>query len=526
MTFVLSDRRARMLAGLLALAAGALFSLGFLPVPGETLGVSLCALGLLLLFLAEGEARSGRRCALYGFLFGLAAYGAGLSWVWNSIHFYGGIPAPLAAGAVLLLAAANALFPAAAGYAAGRLSPQGPGRVFVFALCFFFTDWLRGSALCSFPWISFGYALADEALALLVAPLAGAWGVELAGLLALALLASFFFQKTSRLTIAAAAVLAGGLGLLFVAADGAWSEPAGMIRVRLVQPALPVAGVPGAERLSLSERIERAMALSRTPEDAPRAEPPGLIVWPESVIPTSLQRIPAETLESFGRGIEALGAPLVFNAFWEEAPGRFSNSAFLALEGEPLQRYDKRHLVPFGEYVPAGFRWFVDALGIPMADQVPGRESQKAFQTEDIAIAPMICYENLFGDELRAFWKKGSEVPDLLLVTSNLAWFSSPVQFQHLQMSRMRAMETATPLVSASNNGMSAAIDARGRVIALAGKAPCSLDAEVPLASGGPTPYSRLGDAPAVLSGALFLAIALFFGCLRQKRKNKTPARI
>lgn len=516
--------RNAVLEGLAALAAGGLFSLGFLPAPGGPAGAALCALGLALLFLCSGRAASARACALQALLFGLAAYSAGLFWVWNSIHVYGGVPAPFAAAGVLALALANALFPAAAGFAAGKLSGSGPRRILLFSLLYFFADWLRGSALCSFPWVSFGYALSGFAPARLIAPLAGAWGVELAGILFAAILAAFFAIKNLKGRAFAAAALLAMAGLACLPAPR-WSVPGETLQVHIVQPALPIAGVPGAHSMPLSARISRALALSGFEKGA-QAPAKRLVVWPESVIPALIQEIPGRMLDPIADAVRESGTPLVFNAFWLTPSGGISNSLFLASPDASLQRYDKRHLVPFGEYVPKGFRWLVDALRIPMGDQTPGAADQRPLLTQSTVIAPMICYENLFGDELRAFWKRAkdpAETPGILLVSSNLGWFSPAVEHQHLQMSRMRAIETARPLVSASNNGLSAVIDPQGRVIAALGDGAGSLDARVAAAAGSPTPYSRLGDAPALLLALLLLAALLAAG---RRTNAKRAARI
>lgn len=511
------------LDALAALAAGGLFSLGFLPAPGGFAGATLCALGLALLFICTARATSSRDCALQSLLFGLAAYSAGLFWVWNSLHVYGGIPAPLAAAGVLALAFANALFPAAAGFAAGKLSGPGSLRILLFALAFFFADWLRGDALCSFPWVSFGYALSGFAPARLIAPLAGAWGVELAGILFVAIFATLFVIKNSKARLCAAAALLAMTALASLP-EPRWSEPGDTLQIRIVQPALPIAGVPGAASMPLTERIARALALSDFENG--RATTKRLVVWPESVIPAPIQEIPGRMLDLIADAVRENSTPLVFNAFWLTPAGGVSNSLFLASPDAPLQRYDKRHLVPFGEYVPAGFRWLVNALRIPMGDQTPGAPDQKPLLSRGAVIAPMICYENLFGDELRAFWKRAegqAEIPGILLVSSNLGWFSPAVEHQHLQMSRMRAIETARPLVSASNNGLSAVIDPQGRMIAALGDGSGSLEVRLETAAGGTTPYSRLGDAPALLLAFALLAALLAAG---HRANAKRAARI
>ena len=318
---------------------------------------------------------------------------------------------------------------------------------------------------------------------------------------------------------AAAALLVSGQALRAVS----WTAPGESLSVRLVQPDLPLAGLSGVEPLSQSERISRAMRLS-SPEGRPIADRT-LIIWPESVINTSIQRLMPEEASLIRLPAPEKGTSLVLNAFWEPHPREFRNSLFLLTPGSDTQRYDKRHLVPFGEFVPPGFHWFVHALGIPMSDQTPGDRFQKPLYLplQGITVAPMICYENSFGDELSDFWKDDgkSRMPNVLLVSSNLAWFSPAVQYQHLLFSRMRALETALPLISVNNNGASALISPRGVITYEAGLGPVSKDAVIRTADGGPTPYIRVGNAPAILLCILLFA-AVFFRESRSKNK-KTP---
>ena len=144
---------------------------------------------------------------------------------------------------------------------------------------------------------------------------------------------------------------------------------------------------------------------------------------------------------------------MLFNGFRKDGP-RFFNTSFVLDEGQIAYRLDKRELVPFGEYVPAGFHWFVEMIGIPMSDLMRGDAVQPLLSLGGADAGILICYENLYGSVVRTFWQSRS--PDFLIVTSNLGWFGRSVLGQHLTMSRMRAMESARPLVSVSNTGMSA----------------------------------------------------------------------
>ena len=178
---------------------------------------------------------------------------------------------------------------------------------------------------------------------------------------------------------------------------------------------------------------------------------------------------------------------------------RFFNTSFVLDEGQIVYKLDKRALVPFGEYVPGGFRWFVDMIGVPMSDLTPGDAVQPMLSLGGADAGILICYENLYGGVMRSFWQSRS--PDFLIVTANLGWFGRSVLGQHLTMSRMRAMESARPLVSVSNTGMSAVVNSRGEVVHML-RADGEDSATLPLlgASGtrrlrpSPEPYSTQGS--------------------------------
>ena len=155
--------------------------------------------------------------------------------------------------------------------------------------------------------------------------------------------------------------------------------------------------------------------------------------------------------------------------------------------GGPDYEYGKRHLLPFGEYVPTGFHWFVNLLRIPLGDQAQGRNSQP-FEVAGQRVRPLICYEDLFGEDF-ADAVVGPGAATVLVNASNLAWFGRHmVQDQHLQFSRLRAMEFQRPLVRSTNTGATAVVDHQGRVThRLPAWTEATLDAEV----GG-----RIGDTP------------------------------
>ena len=206
--------------------------------------------------------------------------------------------------------------------------------------------------------------------------------------------------------------------------------------------------------------------------------------------------------------------------FIEEPGDAFFNSAVGRAPGEARwQRYSKQQLVPFGEFIPWGFRWFVDMMEMPIGDQQRGSAEQLPMQLAGQRIAVNICYEDLFGDVIRRAWVSADHEPTMMLNLSNLAWFDDSIALpQHLQISRMRALETQHPMLRATNTGATAVVDHQGVVSALLPyKTSAALDAQVQ-GMGGATPFVRYGNAPAVVVATLLLVLSVAVARIQNTR--------
>ena len=494
----------RVSGSLLAAGLGLLHALSFAPWNLPALQVAALA-GLFALAL---HAHSARHAALLGFAFGAGWFGLGVSWVFISMHRYGGMPAWMAGAATAAFCAYLALFPALALGLARRLAAR-PVALALLALpaAWAGSEWLRGTLFTGFPWVSSGYAHADGPLAGHAA-LAGVYGIALlaawlAGALALTARAREVAARAWLVAAAGAVVIIGG----GIALRGQhWSAPDGApIRVRLVQ------GNVAQDIKFGGDGLQRAIDTHLRLLDGPRAD---LAVLPESVFPVTLNQLPDELTGRMLDLVRTQRTALVFGTFIEQPRGAYYNSAVgLAAEGAPIQRYSKRHLVPFGEFIPWGFRWFVDLMQMPLGDQQRGAVYQGPMDLAGQRIAVNICYEDLFGAEIIRAWDVPERAPTLLLNISNLAWFDGSIALdQHLQISRLRALETARPMLRATNTGATAVIDPDGRVRAVlpyltAG----ALDAEV-RGHRGTTPYVCWGNLPALAVIALLLIAAAFVG--------------
>jgi apolipoprotein N-acyltransferase len=489
-----------MLTLVLAGLAGAAHALSFSPF--NLPGLELAALAALLALCERQPTAS--RAARVALVFGLGWFGTGISWVYISMHVHGDMPSWIAALATAALAALMAVYPALAAFIAHRVAHSpAPRLLLAWPAAWSLTEWLRGIVLTGLPWIASGYAHTDGPLAG-YAPVLGVYGLCLiAALIAGALVA--LLQRGSPATRwAALAVALAPIALGQMLRPIEWTYPTGdPLNVKLVQGNIPqdLKFADGGTALAVTRYFELM-------PDGP-AQHSDLVVLPESAFPLPISDLPPSVLEGLQDFTRQQHRALIFGAFIEEPREHFYNSAIGLQDDEPPQRYSKRHLVPFGEFIPFGFRWFVDLMNIPIGDQERGALYQPPMQLAGQRIAVNICFEDLFGEEIIAAWHDPALEPTLLLNLSNLAWFDGSIALpQHLQISRMRALETGRPLLRATNTGATAIIDPHGRVLAqLPFSQSASLSGRVSGFSGR-TPYVRFGDTPALLLALVLLAAA------------------
>mgnify|MGYP003575051213 CR=1 FL=1 len=495
---------------LLAAAAGALSVLSFAPFGWWPLQI----LSLALLFSLLTAQSRARKSALLAWAYSAAWMLCGVYWLYISMHRYGGLPAWMAGLGVVLFALVTGGFAAIMMGAAQWLRQRhhdgaGPARtlLLLFPACWMLGEWLRGWVFTGFPWIVSGYAHTASPLAG-YAPLVGVYGVGW-----LAALAAGSIALLPRRKLPAAAMLAmAGAGLALHQVE--WTRPHGAeVSVRLLQGNVP------QEIKFAPEQVDATLRLYH---DMVRAAPADLIATPETALPLMAHRIPPAFLDSLRAFLAGTGSRLALGIPISDGPMQYANSvlAFPADPAAPPYRYDKHHLVPFGEFIPPGARWFVEMMNIPLGDFTRSPLLQPPFALRDQWVMPNICYEDLFGEEIAAQiaarHAAGQPVPTLLLNLSNIAWFGDSIALpQHLQISQMRALETGRPMLRATNTGATAVIDSKGRVAArLPYGERGALEARVQ-GTSGLTPYVALGNALPV--GLVLLLLALF--CLPRRKK-------
>lgn len=490
----------------LALLLGAVSVAGFAPFYLYPVPI----LALAWLFRLWNAASGAFPAAALGFAYGLGFFGVGVSWVYVSLHVFGAMPAPLAGIATALFCAYLALFPALVGWFQRRV-PVHPALRFSLLVpgLWVIGEWIRGWLFTGFPWIAMGYSQIPASPLAAYAAVLGIYGVSLAavasaGVLATAAAALWRGEGPGRMRgamvglVLLAVVWLGGIA----GRDIEWTRPAAPpIQVSLLQGNVPQ---------DLKWREDRVKGTLDTYLELTRKATGRLVVLPETALPLFSHQVPADYWDLLTERVRGQGGDLLVG-LPERTPqegGRYYNS--MASRGaSPAQTYRKVHLVPFGEFIPPGFSWIVRVLRIPLSDFSRGDPGQRPLALAGERVAVNICYEDAFGEEI------ARQLPEanLLVNASNDAWFGDSFAiWQHLQMSQARALETGRYMLRATNTGVTAVIDPRGRVLARA--EPHTLAVLNFPAQGfrGETPYIRWGNR-----GALLLALALCAAALLRR---------
>lgn len=442
-----------MAGGVHALALSPWASAAHLVLPALMQTLALWALVTLL-----ARTASPLHGAVLAWVYGTAWLIGATGWLFVSLHHFGGMPAALAALAVVLLSGLLSGYLALLGWAWVKFRAHAPWRsALMFAGLWLLAELARALIFTGFPWGASGYGLIDSPFDRL-APWLGVYGMGAVWAGCVAWLGCAGRRWAAPLPLLMlTAVLAWWPGVRFTQPHG---EP---LRVALLQ-----SNVPQDEKFN-SERIVGMLVWHAAQLQAAQAD---LVMAPETAIPLLPAQLPEGywdgLLASFGDGsgrAALIGVPL---GSLEQG---YSNSV-VGLSGRAEggdavapYRYDKHHLVPFGEFIPTGFHWFVALMNMPLGDFTRGPLSAASFEVRGQRVAPNICYEDLFGEELAARFVDVAHAPTVLANVSNLAWFGDTVAIaQHLQIARMRSLEFQVPTLRATNTGATVVIDAFGRV--------------------------------------------------------------
>jgi apolipoprotein N-acyltransferase len=491
-----------------AFVLGAASVLGFAPF--YLFPLPVIALALLLYLWNQLERRFA--AFLIGFAFGLGFFGFGVSWIYVSLHDFGGMPALLTGIATLLFCAIFALYPALAGafLAPIKTSPLSK-QVLVFPAVWVLLEWTRSWIFSGFPWLALGYSQVPLSPLAGYAPLLGVFGVSFFGVLSAGLLSLMIgkhvFRKHCALLLVA--LWLAGFGLKQIE----WTQPSGTaLEVSLLQGNIPQQIKWREDQLVSTLETYRRLVDESTGQ---------LIILPETAFPLFYHDVPEIYLEKFTAHAKKNGGDLLIGLPERTDKDHYYNSV-LSFGSSPTQTYRKSHLVPFGEFIPLRpvFGWVLDVLQIPLLDFSRGGPQQRPLKVAGQQVATNICYEDAFGEEVIRQLPQAT----LLVNFSNDAWFGASIApMQHLQISQMRALEAGRYMLRATNTGVTAVINPHGEVLSqLPLFTTATLQHEV-WGYGGATPYVRWGNYAVLALCVLAIGASLVLSrrLLSQAQQNQ-----
>ena len=424
-------------------------------------------------------------------------FGAGVSWVYVSIHVYGNTPVWLAISLTTLFCGGLALlFATQAGLFARLASKHTAWKIAQFASLWVLFEWVRSWLLTGFPWAYAGYGALDSPFAGWI-PIVGVYGCSWL----LVLLGCLWVEALHQPRILSRwAIAAAGTGLVTTSGvlwEGiTWTTAQGeALTVAVVQPNVPLEEKwdPRQRPRILAEFSELTTGLHQTYD---------LVVWPESALPGYRDRLRA-VIDPLDQQAEITGSTLITGIPTRDSTGRYNS--IIAL-GAGSGTYHKQKLVPFGEYVPLE-RWLrglIAFFDLPMSQFSAGPANQRPLMAGDVSIAPFICYEVVYPD----FVQRYGSTAALLVTISNDTWFGKSVgPWQHFQMARYRAVELERDLIRGTNDGVSALISAEGLITSSAEQFREAVITGNVQPRTGQTPFALTGSLPVWVFSLIMLVL-------------------
>jgi len=475
--------------------SGALLPLAFSPYDYPIIAV----LSLAWLFYTVLES-TPKDAGYFGYVFGFGMFGFGVSWLHISINLFGGVNLTGSFIITFVLVAYLSLYPALLAFVYQRLFANKGILVFVIVMptLWVLSEWFRSSIFTGFPWLNIGYSQIDTPVSS-VAPVLGQYGVSWFTALISALLVALYL--TSRMVkITLVCVLFGTWLGLYALSGIQWTTDKNRdISVALVQGAIPQEMKWEPEQKQ--KTLDLYLSLSEEYQDSQ------LIIWPETAIPVLYHQA-----EKFINAMASIAKSqnhdyVVGIPFHDPDSNKFYNG--ITVIGSSNDTYYKQHLVPFGEYLPFD-KWLrpvLELMKIPMSDFSPGTYKKPVIHAAGETIGVSICYEDVFGEEVISALPEAT----ILINISNDAWFGDSIApHQHLQMARMRALETGRYMLRSTNTGVSAIINEKGVVTASSPQFIPHVTSDKVKTFEGLTPYARFGNWPVIIAAFLVLLISFF----------------
>lgn len=443
-----------------------------------------------------------------GMSFGLGYFVLGLWWIYISLHDIGGMHAALSGLAVFLLAAGMALFFSSASLPLCLLRRKYLTGL-VLAASWVMIEYLRSVVLTGFPWMGFAEAQFNGPFAP-VAPFFGGLACTF-----LVVWISWEITRLRKNTFFSATCIISTIAIAQLASFWTFTKPVGEpLSIRLIQ---------GNFEQSLKfnpKAIEDQFSFYTNAIESQSAD---LIITPETAYPWPQSNLPTGLLGSLQQFSNNTSSNVLLGVIGETGNStgvQYTNRALGLSPNAPSYQYDKSHLVPFGEFIPPGFHWFVNAFNVPMSDFARGKQDQAPYSIirsgkDAVHAAITICYEDVFGGELASRIHHSNKPVNLLINMTNLAWFGdSQAPAQQLRLSQLRSLETGLPALRATNTGITTALGPDGKVLSHLGEFTQGVLSLKIQAYSGTTPYVLWGNVP-ILSLSCLL---LLWGLIRQKR--------
>jgi len=443
---------------------------------------------------------TAKDAGIFGYVFGLGMFGVGVNWLHISINLFGGVNLAGAFIITFVLVAYLSLYPALVAFAYQRLFANKGILAFVTVMptLWVLSEWFRSSIFTGFPWLNIGYSQIDTPVSSL-APVIGQYGVSWVTAFISALLVALYL--TSRLVkVTLVGVLIISWLVLNTLAGIHWTTDKNAdISVAMIQGAIPQEMKWRPEQRQ--KTLDLYLSLSEEYQDSQ------LIIWPETAIPI-LHHQAQKFLQHMTTTVRNQNTDYIVGIpFKDLDSNKFYNG--IAVIGSSNDTYYKQHLVPFGEYLPFD-KWLrpvLDLMKIPMSDFSSGANGKPVIHAVDEIIGVSICYEDVFGEEVIAALPEAT----ILVNISNDAWFGDSIApHQHLQMARMRSLETGRYMLRSTNTGVSAIINEKGFITASSPQFVPHVTSDNVKTFEGLTPYARFGNWPVIIAAFLVLLIAFF----------------
>ena len=476
-------------------SSGALLPLAFSPYHYSI--IAILSLAYLFYIVLNSTPRDA---GLFGYAFGFGMFGIGVNWLHISINLFGGVNLAGALIITFVLVTFLSLYPALVTYVYQRYFGNKGIVPFLIVIptLWILAEWFRSSVFTGFPWLNVGYSQIDTPLSSL-APMLGVYGISwLTALISATLVALFRVTYKTRIVIICTFFITWIALNLLNGID--WTTYKGNeVSVALIQGAIPqeIKWKPDQRQRTL----DLYLSLSEQYKDSQ------LIIWPETAIPV-LHHQAEEFIQQMADKARSQNHDyLVGIPFKDLDSNKFYNGIIVI--GSNNDTYYKQHLVPFGEYLPFDkwLRPILNLMKIPMSDFSAGPNRKPVVLAANEIIGVSICYEDVFGEEII------SALPDatLLVNISNDAWFGDSIApHQHLQMARMRALETGRYMLRATNTGVSAIINEKGDITASSPQFIPHVTSGKVKTFEGLTPYARFGNWPVITAAFLLLLITFF----------------